>query len=171
MDNFQISDKPAGPWLQLADYKSAQQALDSARGNFQWPMVWVAKMRRLKAQDLLPPPEHMVGEMLERVSTLHGSNTADILSEHIDGIVSETYNGCQLRMDGLHIGVLVPDIKRAYGRDKNVRPADFAEITTESGTAADAAKYLVENQLELPTLEEANADLESRKLPLKDLLS
>ena len=164
MDNFQISDKPSGPWLQLSDYKSAQQALDSARGNFDWPVVWVAQMRRIDAGDLLPPAEQFIGEVMERVATVHGGTVADLVaqrlqeSEHVfSAAVWNAVDGCMLGSPTDPI-IWVPDTKRMYSRDRNVRPADFIMPSDEA-------------QLVLPTLEEANADLDSRKVPLKDLLS
>jgi len=129
MDKFQIADKPSGPWLELDEYKTPQQALDSGRASFQWPVVWVAKMRHVDASDVMPPIEQFMGEVSERLATLHGGTVAEQVTEHLNKnstvLVDLVWEAVDMILGLDDSRVFVPAKKKSYSRDMQVRPMDF----------------------------------------------
>lgn len=129
MDRYQVAASPNGPWLELEITNNPAFALQKARASLGWTVVWVAKMRPLRGEDLMPDPEMMFAEMMERMAEKHGSQVVDQLTDEIGstfydihGKLSHELTGCLLDAES---EVMVPAIKKPYGKDQNVRPTDF----------------------------------------------
>ncbi len=126
MDRYQVSGSENGPWLELTVTSNPVQALARGRASFDWPIVWVAKMRLIRGVDILPPQEVLFGDLEELVSVRHGSAMADALHQSLN---TKAYRRIEAVLTG-HlldegVTVLVPDIKHRYGKDQAVRPSDF----------------------------------------------
>ena len=126
MDRYQVADSPNGPWLELEVTNNPRYALDKARACFGWPVVWVAKMRPIRGRDLLPSQEVMFGEMAEIISDRFGSGMTDQLQQVLNDLA---YEHIEVALTGHlldeEVDVLVPDIKKPYGRDQTIRANDF----------------------------------------------
>jgi hypothetical protein len=99
---------------------------------FDWPVIWLAKMRPLKGSDLLSSQQMFVGETLERVHDIFGREAAAALEEsgtlvklhaQLVEAADETFNDMRDRP-------LVPDVKRPYG--KNARGARADDFVNEA---------------------------------------
>lgn len=128
MDRYQIAETENGPWLEMVVTNNPSHALQHARGAFpEWEFIWVAKMRPIKGEDLLPSPEVMFGDMMEQVAQTLGNQvvdqlTDDLLPAYIGKRLVSELTGCLLDAE---TDVMVPDIKKRYGRDQFVTMADF----------------------------------------------
>lgn len=127
MDRYQVSGSENGPWFELTVTNNPVQALARGRASFEWPVVWVAKMRLIRGGDILPSKEVLFGDLEEFVSVKHGSAMADALHQSLN---AKAYRRIEAVLTG-HlveegVTVLVPDIKHRYGKDQAVRPHDFS---------------------------------------------
>jgi hypothetical protein len=128
MDKFMISDKPTGPWLELREYKTPQDALEAAKAGFQWVTVFVAKMREADAADLFPPS--FVDDLTENLVLRHGNALADEIIQRIrknqqpfmDGVWEAGTAALQSDEEG---PIWVADMVHQYGPLQNTRPSDF----------------------------------------------
>lgn len=127
MDRYMVSDKASGPWLEFVVTNVPQHALQVARAKMGWNVVWVAKMRPIHGMDVLGSPEVMWGDIMERLTVQHGSSLATQFAEDAD--MAELYKHVCDAVTGHLLDVesemMVPDIKKPYGRDQEVRMADF----------------------------------------------
>jgi hypothetical protein len=131
MDRYQIAEKPEGPWLELAATSDPVRALAFARASFDWKVVWVAKMRLIEGADILPEREQFWADIKERLAILYGSVLIDELEVMFTTMPFEIMEvALDTSLDAYDIDVLIPEIKRPYGKDQNVRPADFKEAIT-----------------------------------------
>jgi hypothetical protein len=125
VDRYQVATSPDGPWLELTVTDKPEQALIRAKASFDWPVVWVAKMRPVDALDVLPPQEQFFAEARERLAVLHGSAVCDqfeVLFRNNEFVpMVDAMNDAIRRLPE----VLVPEIKQPYTRDQMVRPNDF----------------------------------------------
>lgn len=129
MDRYQVSEGPNGPWLELEITNVPQAALTKARASFGWKVVWVAKMRPLKGEDLMPDPEMFFAEMMERMADKHGGQVVDQLTDEIGSTIYDIHHTLSHQLTGCLLDaeseVMVPAIKKPYGRDQSVRATDF----------------------------------------------
>ena len=127
MDRYMVSDSPNGPWLEFAVTNMPHHALQTARGKMDWPVVWVAKMRPITGSDLLPPAEVIQGDIMEKLATTQGTQVVTQLEDEIN--LSQLYddlcNAATGHLLDIETDIMVPDIKKPYGSDQNVRHADF----------------------------------------------
>jgi len=131
MDRYQVSDRASGPWLEFVTTDRPQVALDTARNKMGWNIIWVAKMRPLRGNDVLPEAAVFWGETMERLSVLFGNNLASQFAESVDQMdihhrLAETVTRL---LEDNHSDVWVPGIKKAYGLDQNVKPGDFDKVS------------------------------------------
>ena len=128
MDRYQVANSPRGPWLELQVTNNPAQALAYARASFNWTVVWVARMRPIRGSDVLPTPQVMFGEMEEMISEGFGSDMADLLHDVLN---AKAYEHIETALTGHlldeEVDVLVPAIKKPYGKDQAVRAIDFIE--------------------------------------------
>lgn len=134
MDRYQVANSPNGPWMEMVVANSPARALDNAQAMFDWSVVWVAKMKPIRGEDILPPQEVFFGELEERISILYGSAMADSLHGVLTG---RAYHLIEMALSGHlldeEVDLLVPDIKHPYGRDQAVRPNDFKSPGPDDG--------------------------------------
>jgi len=128
MDRYQVSESANGPWIELVVTNNPAQALAKARASFDWPIIWVAKMRPIMGVDLLPPSEVFWADTMERMAILYGNTTVDelepLMSEQTFEYLSTALTGALLDAE---VEILAPDVKRAYGADQAVKATDFLE--------------------------------------------
>lgn len=129
-DKYMVSNSASGPWLELIATNNPQTALDNARAKMDWKVIWVAKMRPLKGEDIMPEPEMLWGEIMERLVTKHGSTAANSFAEDAkkDKLCKELIDAATKHMRDVESTAMVPAIKRPYGANQNVRKPDFTTI-------------------------------------------
>lgn len=127
MDRFMISDSETGPWLELQITNNPAHALQLGRGSFNWPVVWVAKMRPIRGEDLMPSEEVFQGEIMERIADHHGGQAADQLNDEavFEVMWIEACDAITGHLLDVECDVWVPEIKKPYGKDQGVRVTDF----------------------------------------------
>lgn len=125
-----VSGSPNGPWLGLSDAEHPQQVLDKARASFDWPVIWVAKMRPLDGSDIVPSPQVLWGDVEEWVVEHFGSSVAEELAGEFD--LTDVHT---LMEDAVtdylvqkRIPVWVPSIKQPYSQHQNVRGDHFRKV-------------------------------------------
>jgi hypothetical protein len=125
MDRFEISDKPNGPWLALYEYQTPQQALEAGKASFQWPVVYVAKMRKIDPSDVMR--RSFIMDMTEDLTLRHGNALAEDIMNRLlsstDQIINSVWDAIEKALEGDPIWVA--DMIHKYDKDQNVRPADF----------------------------------------------
>jgi len=127
MDRYMVSDSPNGPWMEFSITNMPHAALTQARAKMSWSVVWVAKMRPIMGEDLMPSAELMRGEIMERLATQHGGQVVTQLEEDIqmETLYIDICDAATGHLLDVETEVMVPEIKKAYGRDQSVRATDF----------------------------------------------
>lgn len=126
MDRYQVAESDKGPWLELVVTNNPRQALAKARASFGWKTVYVALMRPMRGKDLLPTPEVFWSDVSELVALRYGSTVIDELETSMS---MDTLDEVEVALTGMlldcGVDILVPDIIRWYGPDKEVKATDF----------------------------------------------
>lgn len=126
MDRYQVAEKETGPWLEMVVTNRPEQALAKARASFNWDTVWVAKMRPIMGEDLLPTPEVFWADVVEEMATKYGSTVADEVSMIAN---ANTYEYVALALTGAlldaEVEILVPMKTWRYKKDEAVKAIHF----------------------------------------------
>ena len=147
-----------------------QQALESGRASFLWDTVWIAKMRKVNATDILPSPEQMLGDSMERLTLKYGGSIADQLYDDLAWIISKAHKEAQSCLDSLSSEevVWVQGATKGYRKDMGIRPADFSTSTIEIGTAEDAERFRDTGDIHVDM--DASGKIRVAKVKLDDLI-
>ena len=128
MDRYQIAEHPNGPWLELQVTNNPNHALQLARASFpDWDYVYVAKMRPVTGQDILPSEEILHGDIMEGVITKHGSQMADQLHDEIDmsRLWKDLCNATTGHLLDVESGAMVAGQIKRYGKNDSASPYHF----------------------------------------------
>lgn len=128
-DNYFVSDSPRGPWLDFGAH-TPQKALEVARSRMDWVTTYVAKMRPLKGEDILPELEYFMADIRERAAIQYGSQIVDGL-ESLMKDRKFPYHAFGSALDEhLLFGsdLYVPEKMFGFTGDEMVRPGQFGPI-------------------------------------------